>query len=43
MPRLFDIAVPSYRRHKGSNQAVVWIPGHGDIYLGPWRSSESKE
>ncbi len=34
-------ALPSYRRHKPSGQAVVTLDGK-DIYLGPWRSKDSK-
>lgn len=34
-------ALPSYRRHKPSGQAVVTLDGR-DVYLGPWRSKESR-
>lgn len=33
--------VPSYRRHKGRNLAVVVIQGRSH-YLGPWNSPESR-
>jgi integrase len=33
--------VPSYRRHKATGQAVVTLSGR-DIYLGAWRSKESR-
>ncbi|HWB14334.1 MAG TPA: hypothetical protein VG826_34230 [Pirellulales bacterium] len=39
MPRLVH-AVPKYRHHKASGQAVVTISGT-DHYLGPWRSKKS--
>lgn len=38
MPRL---KVPSYRRHKPTNKAVVTLGGK-DFYLGPWKSAKSK-
>src|SRR5687767_2851155 len=34
-------AVPSYRHHKPTGQAVVTLSGR-DIYLGKWKSAESK-
>ncbi|HVX16252.1 MAG TPA: hypothetical protein VHC22_34010 [Pirellulales bacterium] len=40
MPRLIH-ALPKYRCHKGSGQAVVTICGT-DHYLGPWRSKQSR-
>ena len=40
MPKLTH-SQPSYRRHKGSGQAVVTICGR-DYYLGKWRSRASK-
>jgi len=33
--------IPSLRRHKPSNRAVVTINGQ-DVYCGPWRSPEAK-
>ncbi|MFM9995541.1 MAG: site-specific integrase [Phycisphaerales bacterium] len=42
MPAGFKpVRVPSYRRHKPSGQAVVTLSGR-DVYLGPWKSAESK-
>jgi hypothetical protein len=35
MPRLSIGAVPKYRRHKASGQAIVAIAGSG-FYLGPY-------
>jgi integrase len=40
MPRLVH-ALPKYRRHRGSGQAVVTICGT-DHYLGKWRSKKSR-
>ncbi|MFM7071068.1 MAG: site-specific integrase, partial [Planctomycetota bacterium] len=40
MPRLQQ-AVPRYRRHRASGQAVVTIQGR-DFYLGTWNSKASK-
>lgn len=40
MPRLVE-AVPKYRKHKATGQAVVTINGR-DHYLGLWRSKASK-
>lgn len=40
MPKLVA-ALPKYRRHKASGQAVVTIAGK-DHYLGPWQSAASK-
>jgi hypothetical protein len=40
LPRLTQ-AIPRYRCHKASGQAVVTIAGR-DHYLGPWRSKASK-
>ncbi len=34
--------IPSYRLHKASGQAVVWINGR-DLYLGKHGSRESRE
>ena len=34
-------AVPKYRNHRASGQAVVTIQGK-DHYLGPWKSKASK-
>src|SRR5262245_54011894 len=34
-------AIPSYRRHRASGQAVVTLNGV-DHYLGPWNSPQSK-
>ncbi len=39
MPRLVN-ALPKYRRHKGSGQAVVTVAAKV-LYLGPWRSKAS--
>jgi integrase len=39
MPRAERI--PSLRRHKPSDRAVVTIDGH-DLYCGPWKSPEAK-
>ncbi len=41
MPRL-TVAVPKYRKHKNSGQAVVTLYGR-DNYLGPFGSKPSKE
>lgn len=41
MPKL-SFAVPKYRRHKASGQAIVSIDGR-DRYLGPYGSVESRE
>ncbi|MGP0062106.1 MAG: tyrosine-type recombinase/integrase [Isosphaeraceae bacterium] len=41
MPRSTPPPVPSYRRHRASNQAVVTLNGV-DHYLGEWNSPESK-
>ncbi len=35
------VRLPSYRHHKPSGRAVVTLGGR-DVYLGPWRSAESK-
>ncbi|WP_428305029.1 hypothetical protein [Lacipirellula sp.] len=40
MPRLVD-ALPKYRKHKASGQAVVTLNGR-DHYLGPHGTSASK-
>jgi hypothetical protein len=40
MPKKFRI--PSYRFHRGSNQAVVVLDGTS-VYLGKWNSIESRE
>lgn len=40
MPTLKN-AVPKYRKHRASGQAVVTIAGR-DHYLGPWRTKASK-
>lgn len=40
MPRLVD-AVPKYRRHRASGQAIVTVSGR-DHYLGPWKSRASR-
>lgn len=40
MPKLTD-AVPKYRKHKASGQAIVTIAGR-DHYLGPWKSKASR-
>ena len=40
MPRLLG-KLPSYRRHKATGQAVVTLGGR-DVYLGLWKSAESK-
>jgi hypothetical protein len=40
MPSLIN-AVPKYRKHKGSGQAVVVIAGH-DHYLGPHATKASR-
>lgn len=36
-----QVRIPSYRRHKGSGQAVVTL-GKRDIYLGPYNSARSR-
>jgi integrase len=36
-------ATPSYRLHKASGQAVVTLPGQGDIYLGKHDTPESRK
>ena len=41
MPTSAPSRVPSYRRHKPTNQAVVTINGQ-DIYLGKWNTAASK-
>ena len=41
MPKSSSSRVPSYRRHKPTNQAVVTINGQ-DIYLGKWNTAASK-
>ena len=41
MPKTSSLRVPSYRRHKPTNQAVVTINGQ-DIYLGKWNTAASK-
>ena len=41
MPNSPSSRVPSYRRHKPTNQAVVTINGQ-DIYLGKWNTAASK-
>ncbi len=41
MPKLSEIAVPSYRHHKKSGQAVVTLGGK-DHYLGRHKSAESR-
>ena len=41
MPTSSSSRVPSYRRHKPTNQAVVTINGQ-DIYLGKWNTGASK-
>ena len=41
MPKTSTLRVPSYRRHKPTNQAVVTINGQ-DIYLGKWNTGASK-
>lgn len=41
MPTSATSRVPSYRRHKPTNQAVVTINGQ-DIYLGKWNTTASK-
>ena len=41
MPNSSSSRVPSYRRHKPTNQAVVTINGQ-DIYLGKWNTAASK-
>jgi integrase len=40
MPRLTN-AVPKYRKHRASGQAVVTLNGR-DVYLGPWKSRASR-
>ena len=40
MPVLKE-ALPKYRKHKASGQAIVTIQGH-DFYLGPWNSKASR-
>jgi len=40
MPKLLN-AVPKYRQHRASGQAVVTLQGR-DVYLGPWQSRASK-
>ncbi len=41
MPKISDSAVPSYRKHKASGQAVVTLNGH-DEYLGPYGTKASR-
>ncbi len=41
MGRLRRDSLPSYRRHRPSGQAVVTLDSR-DIYLGPYRSPESR-
>ena len=41
MPTSAPSRVPSYRRHKPTNRAVVTINGQ-DIYLGKWNTAASK-
>ncbi len=41
MPRLPADALPSYRLHKQSGQAIVTLAGH-DHLLGPWLSKASR-
>ncbi|MFN7878061.1 MAG: hypothetical protein ACK5PB_22270 [Pirellula sp.] len=41
MSKTSSLRVPSYRRHKPTDQAVVTINGR-DIYLGKWNSTASK-
>jgi integrase len=41
MPKLSDTAVPAYRHHKASGQAIVTLDGR-DFYLGPHGSATSK-
>jgi len=40
-------AVPTYRLHKSTNQAIVSLPngfgGRKDFYLGPYGSPESRK
>jgi hypothetical protein len=40
MPRFTKGAVPKYRKHKASGQAIVTIAGRG-YYLGPYKSKAS--
>ena len=40
MPRLIN-SVPKYRRHRGSNQAIVTLNGR-DYYLGPYGTKASR-
>jgi len=42
MPKLPDTAVPSYRRHKQSGQAIVTLSGR-DVLLGPYGTCESRD
>ena len=42
MSKTSSLRVPSYRRHKPTDQAVVTINGR-DIYLGKWNSTASKD
>ncbi len=42
MPKLLNNAVPSYRRHKQSGQAIVTLSGR-DILLGKYASLESRD
>lgn len=42
MPRPRN-TVPTYRLHRASGQAVVSIPGRGDVYLGKHGTKESRE
>lgn len=41
MPRLKDNAVPKYREHKQSGQAIVTLDGH-DFLLGRYGSKASR-
>jgi hypothetical protein len=39
MPKLLSTAVPSYRKHKATGQAVVTLSGQ-DVYLGQFNTKE---
>jgi len=41
MPKTSTLRVPSYRRHKPTEQAVVTINGR-DLYLGKWNTAASR-
>lgn len=42
MPKRSDTALPTYRRHKQSGQAIVTLSGH-DILLGTYGTRQSRD